>query len=102
MTTYSWDPAKNDWLIRQRGISFDAIVWHIAQGGLLDVLVSDKDPYRGQQQCIVNVNGYAYLVPVVEEGDTIVLKTVIPSRKLTRRYLREGGVGDGASGQERT
>jgi hypothetical protein len=43
------------------------------------------------------VRGYAYLVPFVEEGETILLKTIIPSRKLTRQYLQKGGVGNGTT-----
>jgi len=31
---------------------------------------------------------YAYLVPFVETENEIFLKTIIPSRKATRRYLR--------------
>jgi uncharacterized DUF497 family protein len=97
MARYQWDPAKNEWLLRHRGISFEQIVWHIAAGHLLDVLLSDKEQYKGQRQLVVGVQGYAYLVPFVEQGDLIVLKTIIPSRKLTRRYLRKGGAGDGAT-----
>ena len=63
----------------------------------MDVLISDKDQYKGQTQFVVDVNGYAYLVPFVEQGDAIVLKTIIPSRKLTRQYLRKGGARDGAT-----
>ncbi len=90
---YQWEPAKNTWLIRHRGISFEDILWAIAQGDLLDVLVSDKARYKGQKQLVVNVKGYAYLVPVEEHGETCTLKTIIPSRKLTRQYLRKGGGG---------
>lgn len=97
MARYQWDPDKNAWLLRHRGISFDQIVWHIAEGHLLDVLISDKEHYKGQKQFVVEVQGYAYLVPVVEQGDVTVLKTIIPSRKLTRQYLRKGGAGDGAT-----
>lgn len=95
MARYDWDAAKNEWLLRERGISFEEIVWHIAQGHLLDVLTSGKERYKDQKQLVVNVNGYAYLVPIVEEGGVIVLKTVIPSRKLTKRYLRKEGAGNG-------
>ena len=91
MAQYQWDPAKNEWLLRHRSISFEEILWHIAEGHLLDVLVSDKERYKGQKQFVVDVRGYAYLVPFVEEGDAIVLKTIIPNRKLTKRYLRRGG-----------
>ncbi|MBI4598440.1 MAG: toxin [Candidatus Omnitrophica bacterium] len=97
MAQYRWNPAKNDWLLQHRGISFEQIVWHIAEGYLLDVLFSDKAQYKGQKQLVVAVRGYAYLVPVVEEGEAIILKTIIPSRKLTKQYLRKGGTGDGAT-----
>jgi hypothetical protein len=30
-----------------------------------------------------------YLVPFVEDEDTIFLKTIIPSRKATKEYLAE-------------
>ena len=92
---YRWDAAKNQWLITSRRVSFEEIVWAVAHGHLLDVLISDKERYKGQKQLVVEVKGYAYLVPIVEEGEVIVLKTVIPSRKLTRRYLRRGGARDG-------
>ena len=88
---YYWDPAKDEWLLTHRGISFEGVVRAMAQGHLLDVLISDKERYRGQTQLVVEVKGYAYLVPVVERGEMIILKTIIPSRKLTRQYLRKGG-----------
>ncbi len=44
-------------------------------------------PYPGQRIFIVNVEGYAFLVPFVEEEEVIFLKTIIPSRKMTRKYL---------------
>jgi hypothetical protein len=97
MARYQWDPAKNAWLLRYRSISFEEIVWHIAKGHLLDVLISDKAKYKGQKQCVVEVRGYVYLVPCIEEGEAIVLKTIIPSRTLTRQYLRKGGTGNGAT-----
>ena len=97
MAQYQWDPAKNEWLLRHRGISFEEILWHIAEGHLLEVLISDKEPYKGQKQFVVEVRGYAYLVPFVEEGESVILKTIIPNRKLTKRYLRKGGAGDGAT-----
>jgi hypothetical protein len=35
---------------------------------------------------VVAVSGYAYLVPFVEDGQALFLKTIIPSRKATRDY----------------
>lgn len=94
---YHWEAAKNAWLLKHRNVSFEEVVWAIAQGRLLDVLVSDKEHYRGQKQLVVDIKGYAYLVPVVEQDEIVFLKTVIPSRKLTRRYLRKGGAGNGTT-----
>jgi len=37
---------------------------------------------------VVELEGYAYLVPFVETEDEVSLKTIIPSRKATKYYLR--------------
>jgi hypothetical protein len=37
---------------------------------------------------VVAADGYVYLVPFVEEPDHFFLKTIIPSRKATRDYLK--------------
>jgi len=37
---------------------------------------------------IINVENYAYLVPFIESQDVIFLKTIIPSRKATKKYLK--------------
>jgi hypothetical protein len=42
---------------------------------------------RGQHLFVVNIEDYAYLVPFVEEQKQVVLKTIIPSRKATKKYL---------------
>ena len=42
-----------------------------------------------QRMLVVATGGYAYLVPFVEEPEHYFLKTVIPSRKATRHYLRQ-------------
>lgn len=83
-----WDEAKHAWLLEHRHISFEQIVRRLTQGYLLDTLICDKAPYQGQEQLVVNVDDYAYVVPIERRGDTIILKTIIPSRKLTRKYLR--------------
>ena len=40
-----------------------------------------------QRLFVVNVEGYAYLVPFLEDENEVFLKTIIPSRKATRNYL---------------
>ena len=44
--------------------------------------------YRSGQVLVVTFDDYVYLVPYVEEQAYYFLKTVIPSRKATRDYLR--------------
>ena len=60
----------------------------IESGGLLDELKHpNKDKYPNQLVFVVGLDGYAYLVPYVEEIQYFFLKTVIPSRKATKNYL---------------
>ena len=89
MKHFSWDNEKNETLKRDRGVSFEAVVFHIEQGDLLDILQHpNQQRYPGQRLFIVNIAGYAYLVPFVENETEVFLKTVIPSRKATNTYLR--------------
>ena len=55
----------------------------------MDVVVHPNPvDYPGQVIAIVKIDDYAYLVPYVQESQEIFLKTIIPSRKATTRYLR--------------
>jgi hypothetical protein len=88
MKPYDWNDEKNEWLRQERGITFEDIVFHLAQGGLLDTIEHpNQRQYPGQRVFIVNVEGYACLVPFVEDDGRIFLKTIIPSRKMTKQYL---------------
>jgi len=87
---FSWNNEKNEQLKRERGVSFEAVVFHIERGDLLDVLEHpNQERYPGQRIFVVNIDDYAYLVPFVETESEVFLKTIIPSRKATRIYLRE-------------
>ncbi len=89
MKPFRWNPKKGDILKVERGISFEAIVVAIESGGLLDILAhSNAAKYPRQQIFAVSYEGYVYLVPYVEEDTYIFLKTIIPSRKATRDYLK--------------
>ena len=82
MKQYDWNQEKNEWLRLERGVTFENIIYHLDHGGLLDAI-----EYPNQRIFIVNVEGYAHLVPFIETEDTIFLKTIIPSRKMTKLYL---------------
>jgi len=85
---FDWNVDKNDELIRERGISFEEIVFCIMHDGLLDIIEHpNRENYPNQKIFIVNIADYVYLVPFVEDEKTIFLKTIIPSRKMTKKYL---------------
>jgi len=87
---FLWNPEKNEQLKRERGISFEQVVRHIEQGDLLDILEHpDQQKYPGQRILVVQIEGYVFLVPCVEDEAGVFLKTIFPSRKLTKQYLRK-------------
>jgi uncharacterized DUF497 family protein len=89
MKSFRWSPEKNEALKADRGISFERISVAIESGGLLDILAHpNPGRYPRQKILVVSADGYAYLVPFIEEENHCFLKTIIPSRKATRDYLR--------------
>ena len=85
MKYFDWDTQKNKWLLKERDISFELCIAYIEQGYLLDVLVNHA-PREHQGVFIINIEGYAYRAPFVEDETKIFLKTAYPSRKDTKRY----------------
>ena len=91
MKPFRWSSEKNDALRAERGISFESIVVSVEAGGLPDILAHPNQArYPRQRVLVVACDNYAYLVPFIEEQDHFFLKTVIPSRKATRDYLKQG------------
>ena len=86
---YKFDAEKNVRLKKERRISFDEIIFFIGQGGLVDVIEHPNiKKYSGQKIYLVDVNNYIYLVPFNREGNEIFLKTIFPSRKYTKKYIK--------------
>ena len=89
MKLFDWNDDKNKVLKYSRGLVFEDVIYHITHGGLLDTIEHpNQGRYAGQRIFIVEIENYAYIVPFVEDESTIFLKTIIPSRKMTKRYLR--------------
>ncbi|MGH7594964.1 MAG: toxin [bacterium] len=85
---YSWSAEKNQLLKAERSISFEEVVFRIAEGHVLDIVEHpNQEKYKGQRMFIVSIHDYAWLVPFVETDDEMFLKTIIPSRKATKQYL---------------
>jgi uncharacterized DUF497 family protein len=89
MKVFQWDNEKNEWLKEHRNICFEQVVILFEREDVLDVIEHpNQDSYPDQKIAIVNINDYAYLVPFLQDGEEIFLKTVIPSRKATNKYVR--------------
>lgn len=86
---FEWNEEKNQSLKAERGVSFEEIVTHILQGDLLQVEDHpNQEKYPGQKYFIVRIDDYVYVVPFVEKDNNAFLKTIYPSRKATRQYVR--------------
>ncbi len=84
---FVWDEDKNALLKRKRGISFEDVAESLAERGPLWI---DDHPrpenYPGQKLFAVLIGDYVFIVPFQETEDTIILKTIFPSRKATKIY----------------
>lgn len=86
MKYFDWDEEKNQWLIDNRGISFELCVESIISEGLL-AIIDNHSPYEHQKVFIVVIDDYAYEVPFVEDSEKIFLKTAYPSHEATKKFL---------------
>ena len=90
MKYFAWSAKKNAQLKRDRGVSFEEVVLHIERGDILDIVEHPNGAkYRGQRLFILDIGNYAWLVLFVESDEEVFLKTAIPGRKATKRYLGE-------------
>jgi len=92
---FEWDEKKNLKLKRKRNISFERVVYEIRLGKLLDIINHpNREKYPNQKLLIINIDGYAWVVPFEKRGNKLRLITAFPSRKYTKRYLRnKNGLG---------
>jgi len=87
---FRWNLEKNTQLKAERGISFETVSQDIKDGKALDIIEHpNQEKYPSQKIFILKIARYVYLVPFVESDDEIFLKTIIPSRKMKKKYLGE-------------
>ena len=87
MKLINWNSDKNAWLKKNRGISFEDILYYLDHNFLVDdVEHPSKNKYPNQRMMVLEIDEYVYLVPYVETNDEIFLKTIMPSRKATKNY----------------
>lgn len=90
MKYFDWDAGKNELLKKKRSISFEDVVEAFYDERVLDdIKHPNPSRYPNQRIMVVNINYYIYLVPYIENEDKVFLKTIIPNRKATKKYLRK-------------
>lgn len=88
MKPYLWEPDKNDWLKKNRGLCFEDVIFHIENGYLLDIIANpNQEKYENQRIYLVEIQKYVYMIPFDETEKHYFLKTIISSRKMTKKYL---------------
>lgn len=88
MKYFDWDDEKNRKLKKERNISFEIILSYIETGDILDKIKHPNgEKYPNQSIFVIEHENYIYLVPFIEEEEKIFLKTIIPNRKATEKYL---------------
>ncbi len=83
MEEIRWSPLKSKRLKRTRGVSFEEII----TAKLVDI--KDNPARENQRMMLFEYKNYIWLVPFVQKGDEIFLKTLYPSRKYTKLYKKE-------------
>jgi len=89
MSDFDWSDEKNETLERTRNVCFEDVLICIHNREVLDVIRHpNRERYPGQNIIVLNADGYVWLVPYVKAKGVRFLKTIIPSRKATREYLK--------------
>ena len=82
---FQWNPLKNERLKKIRKVSFEEIL------GANLIGIEGHPVEEFQRRMLFAWKDYVWVVPFVMAGDKIFLKTIYPSRKHTRQYLKGEG-----------
>ena len=93
MVTYGFDYSEQkDLILREtRGVGFTEVIEAVKNRNILDDLEhTNKRKYPNQRLLIVEIKRYAYVAPYVidKKGKKKFLKTVYPSRDMTKKYMK--------------
>ena len=79
-----WNEDKNQYLMKTRGISFEVVEELIRDRSVILEPHPNQDKYSGQIILVFKFNDYWWICPAVELDDGFFLKTIYPSRKVSR------------------
>jgi hypothetical protein len=87
---FRFDYEKNAKLKNERNMGFDEIIQAIEDGNLIDIIYNpNREKYPNQKVALVRMLEEVYAVPfVIEDDGTFFLKTLFPSRKARKKYLK--------------
>jgi hypothetical protein len=85
---YEYKAEKNLKLLAERGVGFEDVIAILdARGPLIVLDHPNPSEYPRQKLYCVDLDDYVYVVPFEKgKNNTISLKTIYPSRKMTRLY----------------
>lgn len=88
----TFNEVKNQLLKATRSVSFEDVLETLKSGGLLADIAHPSQKHPRQRLYVVKIKGYVYAVPYVTDArkQEIFLKTIYPSRILTKIYLKGG------------
>ena len=83
---------KNQLLKATRGVCFEDVLLAIKNKKMLANKKHPNSKFNHQRVYIVMINNYVYAVPYVinDKKKEIFLKTIYPSRVLTKQYIKGG------------
>jgi hypothetical protein len=90
--TVKFSEEKNELLKATRDISFEDVLKSIKEKKIIDNIAHPNKKYPRQQLYIIQIKKYVYAVPYIIniEKQEIFLKTIYPSRVLTKKYMKGG------------
>ena len=90
--TMKFNEEKNELLKVTRNISFEDVLDAIEKDKLLADITHPSKMHSHQRIYVIIIKEYVYAVPYVinKEKNEIFLKTIYPSRFLTKKYMKGG------------
>ena len=92
LVNFNYSEKKNLIVEERCGFGFEDAIDAIADNNLLSIIPHpNRKKYAHQQIFIIKIKKYIYAVPFVydREKNEVFLKTIYPSRKLTKEYGHE-------------
>ncbi len=89
MKRVEFNKEKSIQLKKERGVSLEEVAKIIERNGFTGIVEHpNKKKYPKQKMFLVQIEEYIFIIPFVEDEKKIFLKTIYPSRKYTKKYIK--------------